>query len=195
MEPETVDLNIQKPPPGLDASDYQVSRQFTYMVRMMRQVRQLNDTYRKLNRRKDWGTDPEIASLNPPAHQWLDDLPSDLKPTFHDGDAVPWLPSHFVGNMHCYYYLLIIMLHRPQLMSSSSFTAGGSWKQHMALCYASAKAMCRLQEGIHQTFGLTGLLCMQRGINFVIYAVLTCTMIHLVSLASFLQLETLLIRS
>ena len=149
---------------------------------MIRQVRQLNDSYRKLRGRKDWGTDPEIAKLNPPAIQWLDDLPSDLKPTFTtDEDAVPWLPSHFVGNMHCYYHLLIIMLHRPQLMSSSSFSAGGSWKQHMALCYSSAKAMCTLQEGIHETFGLAGFLCMLRGINFVIYAVLTCTMIHLVS--------------
>lgn len=179
-----MDLSIQRPAPGLDASDYQVSRQFTYMIRMVRQVRQLNDTYRMLNRRKDWGTSAEIASLNPPALQWLDDLPSDLKPTFPDEDAAPWLPSHFVGNIHCYYHLLVIMLHRPQLMCSSSFSAGGSWKQHMALCYTSAKTMCRLQEGIHQTYGLSGFLCMQRGINFVIYAVLTCTMIHLVRLAS-----------
>lgn len=148
---------------------------------MVRQVRQLNDVYQKVKSQKDWGIDPKLTSLNPPATQWLNDLPSDLKPTFTDEDAVPWLPSHFVGNMHCYYHLLIIMLHRPQLMSSSSFSAGGSWKQHMALCYSSAKTMCRLQEGIHETFGLLGFLCMQRGINFVIYAVLTCTMIHLVS--------------
>ena len=154
------------------------------MVRMTRQVRVLNDIYRKLKAKKDWGSDPEIVSLNPPAIQWLEDLPSDLRPTFTDEDAVPWLPSHFVGNMHCYYHLLIIMLHRPQLMSSSSFSAGGSWKQHMALCYSSAKTMCALQEGIRDTFGLPGFLCMLRGINFVIYAVLTCTMIHLVSLMS-----------
>lgn len=66
-------------------------------------------------------------------------------------------------------------------MNANSFSAGGSWKQHMESCYSSAKAMCRLQEGIMQAFGLSGLLCMQRGINFVIYSVLSCTMIHLVS--------------
>ena len=183
VEPATVDMTIQRPAPGLDASDYQVSRQFTYMLRMVRLVRALNDNYRRACHRKDWGTDPEITKLNPRTQQWLDDLPSDLKPTFPDENATPWLPSHFVGNVHCYYHLLVIMLHRPQLMSSSSFSAGGSWKQHMALCYESAKIMCRLQEGILETYGLSGFLCMQRGINFVIYAVLTCTMIHLVSSA------------
>lgn len=184
MEATTLDLSIQRPALGLDASDYQVSRQFTYMVRMIRHIRQLNDISRKLKGQKDWGKNPEFASLNAPAVQWLEDLPSDLKPTFTEEDAVPWLPSHFVGNMHCYYHLFVIMLHRPQLMSSSSFSAGGSWKQHMEICHESAKIMCRLQEGIFQTYGLPGFLCMQRGINFVIYAVLTCTMIHLVSLTS-----------
>lgn len=53
----------------------------------------------------------------------------------------------------------------------------------MEVCYDSAKKMCRLQEAVFHAFGLSGLLCMQRGINFVIYSVLTCTMIHLVSQA------------
>lgn len=52
----------------------------------------------------------------------------------------------------------------------------------MEVCYESSKKICRLQEAIFHTFGLSGLLCMQRGINFVIYTVLTCTMIHLVRL-------------
>jgi hypothetical protein len=39
-----------------------------------------------------------------------------------------------------------------------------------------------LQEGLLQSFGMTGLLCMQRGINFTIYCVLTCTVLHLVSI-------------
>lgn len=178
---ETVEVNIQRPSPGLDASDYQISRQFTYLVRMVKQVRILNDIYRKLKPAKDWGSDPEITVLNQTVPRWLEDLPSDLQITFPEDNTPPWLPSHFVGNMHTYHHLLVIMLHRPQLLLSNSFSAGGSWKEHMSLCYASAKAMCRLQEGILQSFGLHGLLYMQRGINFVIYAVLTCTMIHLVS--------------
>jgi hypothetical protein len=31
-----------------------------------------------------------------------------------------------------------------------------------------------------KTYGMPGLLCMMRGISFHIYAVLTCTMLHLV---------------
>ena len=72
------------------------------------------------------------------------------------------------------------MLQRPQLMASKSFAADSAWKQHMTSCYTSAKVLCRLQEAIHAQFGLPGLLCMQRGINFTIYAVLTCVMLHLV---------------
>lgn len=185
VDPETVDVTIQRPSALIDPSDYEVSRQYTYMVRLIKQVRTLNNIYRKVNKQKDWGSDPQIANLNPTVLNWLEDLPSDLQLTLPEDGTQPWLPSHFVGNMHAYHHLLVIMLHRPQLMASSSFSAGGSWKQHMALCYSSAKAMCKLQEAVHQNFGLSGFLCMQRGINFVIYAVLTCTMIHLVSLTIF----------
>ena len=153
------------------------------MVRLIRQVRVLNNTYRKVNKQKEWGSDPLFAELNPTVRQWMDDLPGDLQLTFPDNGTTPQISSHFLGNMHSYHHLLVIMLHRPQLMHSSSFSAGGSWKQHMSICYSSAKAMCKLQESILQTFGVSGFLCMQRGINFVIYAVLTCTMIHLVSQA------------
>ena len=54
----------------------------------------------------------------------------------------------------------------------------------MNVCYNSAKILCRLQEGILANFDLTGLLVMQRGINFTIYAILTCVMLHLVALSS-----------
>lgn len=185
VDPESVDLSIiQGPLPGIEQSDYQVSRQYTYFTRIVRSVRALNNIYGKVKEQKDWGADHQFKELNPTASQWLNDLPRDLQVAFPDDGTPPWLPSHFVGNLHSYYHLFVIMLHRPQLMSSSSFRADGSWKQHMALSYASAKAMCRLQEATLHSFGLPGLLCMMRGINFVIYAVLTCTMIHLVSLVS-----------
>ena len=178
---ETVDFSIERPSPTIEASDYQVSRQFTYLARNVKNVRNMSDLYTRIKKQKDWASDPTFINLNPTVLKWLDDLPSDLRVTFPEGDAPPWLPNHFVGNMHAYYHLNIIMLHRPQLMSAHSFSTGGAWKQQMTLCYNSAKAICRLQAAVLQTFGLSGLLCMQRGINFVIYSVLTCTMIHLVS--------------
>ena len=179
VDPETVDFSIERPSPSIEPSDYQVSRQFTYLVRNVKNVRNMSDLVTRIRKQKDWASDPTFINLNPTVKKWLDDLPSDLRVTFPEGDAPPWLPNHFVGNMHAYYHLNIIMLHRPQLMAAN-FSAGGTWKQHMTLCYNSAKAMCRLQAAVLQSFGLSGLLCMQRGINFVIYSVLTCTMIHLV---------------
>lgn len=178
---ETVDFGVPRPSPGIDQSDYQVSRQFTYLVRKIKNVRTMSAIYAKIKRNKDWGGDPQFVNLVPELQRWHDELPLDLQVTLPDDGSPPWLQSHFVGNMHSYYHLTNIMLHRPQLMAANSFSAGGQWKQHMASCYWSAKAMCRLQEGILQAYGLSGLLCMQRGINFVIYAVLSCTMIHLVN--------------
>ncbi|KAL8753108.1 MAG: hypothetical protein Q9199_005279 [Rusavskia elegans] len=184
VDPDSVDFNVLQPVPGIDTSDYQISRQFQYLVRNVRNVRHLHDTYGKVRRQKDWASDPKFTSLNPEAISWADDLPKDLQVEYPERDAPPYLSNHFVGNMHCYYHLNVIMVHRPQLMSSRSFAAGGSWRKHMEVCYESSKKICRLQEAIFHTFGLSGLLCMQRGINFVIYTVLTCTMIHLVAITS-----------
>lgn len=184
VEIDSVDFNVPRPTPGIDSSDYQVSRQFTYLVRMVRNVRSMSEIYAKVKRQKDWGSNPQFANLTPELDRWHADLPRDLQLHLSEDGTPPWIPSHFVGNMHCYYHLTNLMLERPQLMKSDSFSAGGSWKQHMASCYSSAKAMCRLQEGTMQAFGLPGLLCMQRGINFVIYCVLSCTMIHLVAITS-----------
>lgn len=181
IDPDSVDLNTVRPVPGIDGSDFQVSRQFTYLVRKIWNVRQMHDLKGKVKEAptKNWVNDPKFTSLGATLVNWLSELPRDLQITFPDDGTPPWLPSHFIGNMHSYYHLTIVMLHRPQLMQSSSY-ADGSWKRHMATCYDSSKKMCRLQEGLLQQHGIDGLLCMQRGINFVIYAVLTCTMIHLV---------------
>jgi hypothetical protein len=183
VDPETVDLEVPLSLPAIDGSDYQISRHFTYFVRKVRSVRAMHDikgsAKTKIGEPLDFVTDPKFVALSSTLSLWLDSLPTDLQVKFPDDETPPWLPSHFVGNMHSYYHLTVIMLHRPQLMRSSSY-ANGNWKMHMAVCYSSAKAMCRLQEAVLQTFGLSGLLYMQRGINFVIYAVLTCTMIHLV---------------
>ncbi|KAI9880132.1 MAG: hypothetical protein M1830_005161 [Pleopsidium flavum] len=184
VEPDSVDFRIQPPSAGLDESDLEVSRQFTYLVRCVRNVRIMNDVYGRVRKKKNWGADPEFVRLNPAFTDWLSELPRDLGLDYPLDGSPPWLLTHFIGNLHTYYHLSIIMLHRPQLMFSGSFSADGGWKQHMLLCYSSAKHLCRLQEAVLQDFGLPGLLCMQRGISFTIYAVLTCAMLHLVALTS-----------
>ncbi len=116
--------------------------------------------------------------------KWPDELPKDLQITLPQNGGVPSLASHFVGNMHSHYHLAIVMLHRPQLKASESFGADSQWRHHMTTCYRSAKVLCRIQEAVLAQYDLTGLLCMQRGINFTIYAILTCIMLHLVALSS-----------
>ncbi|KAL9581303.1 MAG: hypothetical protein Q9212_003979 [Teloschistes hypoglaucus] len=184
VDPNTVNFTLQQPSPGVDPSDYAISRQFLFFVRNVKNVRHLHEVYGKVRKQNNWASDPKFTSLNPEALSWIENLPKDLQVEYPEGDAPPWLPNHFVGNIHSYYHLNVIMVYRPQLMASDSFRAGGSWKKHMEVCYDSAKKMCRLQEAILHTFGLSGLLCMQRGINFVIYSVLTCAMIHLVAITS-----------
>ena len=166
VDTETVDTEIYNPMPGVEQSDLDVSRQFTYLARLVRNVRNMNDIYVKIKKQKDWGQHPQFVGLNPAFLKWHDELPPDLEVHYPPDGAAPWLPSHFIGNLHCYYHLSIIMLHRPQLMNSPSFAAGGAWKQHMRTSYESAKALCRLQEGLYHRFGLNGLLCMQRGRSY-----------------------------
>ncbi len=165
--------------PGED-SEYHVTRNFTYMLRIARNVRYMNGIYARIRSKKEWALQPEFLQLEPNLEAWLRDLPSDLQISFPDDGSPPWLPSHFIGNMNSYHYLSIILYHRPQLSFMEPSGVDGSWKQHMMICYSSAKFLCRIQEALLQTFGLPGLLCMQRGINYTIYCVLTCTVLHLV---------------
>ena len=168
-----------------DLDDYETERcrQFAYFVRNALNIRLLADAYHKAKKQKNWGADPRIMGNNSLFDRWLLSLPPDLEVSFPDDGSPPWLPSHFVGNMHSHYHLAIIMLHRPQLLASKSFDAGGEWRGHMAMCCSSAKKLCRLQEAILSSFGLSGLFYMQRGISFTLYSILTCTMLHLVSIA------------
>lgn len=179
VDTETVEFNVSRPVPGED-SEFHITRNFAYMLRIIRNVRYMNGIYARIKSKKEWGIDPEFVQLNPTFEAWLNDLPSDLQISFPTDESPPWLPSHFIGNMHSYYYLSIIMLHRPQLTFMEPTGMDGGWKQHMMICYSSAKLLCRIQEALFQTFGMLGLLCMQRGINYTIYCVLTCTVLHLV---------------
>ncbi|PQE20390.1 lipase regulator 1 protein [Rutstroemia sp. NJR-2017a BBW] len=182
VDMETLDLSI--PRTGLDNSELNITRNFTWLTRVVRNVRRMNNVYARIKKKKEWGIDPDFVQLNPSFETWMNDLPGDLQIDFPADGSPPWLPTHFIGNLHSYYYLSIIMLHRPQLTFMDSQVVDGEWKHHMLICYSSAKYLCRLQEAILQSFGLTGLLCMQRGINFTIYCVLTCAVLHLVAITS-----------
>ncbi|KAL2184085.1 hypothetical protein L209DRAFT_693527 [Thermothelomyces heterothallicus CBS 203.75] len=184
IDEDSVDFNLPRPLPNGDESEYHVSRNFTYLARIVRSVGRMARTYGRLKKTKDWGIDPEFVQLDPSLNAWLAGLPADLTISYPADGSPPWLPSAFVGNLHSYYYLSIILFNRPQLAALSPSTPGGQWKQHMVVSYNAAKMLCRLQEAVINSFGLNGLQCMQRGINFTIYAILSCIVLHLVAITS-----------
>ncbi|KAI8624232.1 fungal-specific transcription factor domain-containing protein [Xylariaceae sp. FL1651] len=184
VELESLDFSVPQPMPGVEDEEQHISRNFIYLMRVVRLIHKMNTTYLKIKKKKDWGLDPEFVQLNPQLRAWLNELPADMTVTFPTDGSSPWLPSHFIGNVHSYYHLATILLHRPQLTFMEPMGIDGQWKSHMLTSYASAKALCRLQESMLQSFGLSGLQCMQRGISFTIYAVLSCIVLHLVALTS-----------
>ncbi|KAL4734640.1 hypothetical protein BDV11DRAFT_50741 [Aspergillus similis] len=183
VDPQTVNMQPELDVKNMDQFEIDRSRQYAYFVRNAHHIRILTDVYHKIKRQKDWGSNSKFVENNPLFADWLQSLPPDLQVNYPPDGSPPWIPSHFVGNMHSHCHLGIVLCHRPQLIASK-FPAGGNWKTHMSLCYSSAKCLCRLQEAILARFGLSGLLYMQRGINFTIYCILTCTMLHLVAITS-----------
>ncbi|KAL4883609.1 hypothetical protein BJY04DRAFT_21959 [Aspergillus karnatakaensis] len=183
VDPATVNKQPELDIENLDQFELDRSRQYAYFVRNAHHIRMLTDIYHKIKRQKDWGSNSKFVENNHVFSEWLQSLPPELQVNYPPDGSPPWIPSHFVGNMHTYCHLGIVLCHRPQLLASK-FPANGSWKMHMALCYSSAKCLCKLQEAVLARFGLSGLLYMQRGINFTIYSVLTCTMLHLVAITS-----------
>ncbi|KAI9662439.1 MAG: hypothetical protein M1821_008606 [Bathelium mastoideum] len=179
---DSVDLDVGRLS-GLDESEGQISRQFGYFMQVISNIRETNRLHVKLRKKKkDWPLEPEFVNHNQVFAQWMRDLPRDLQIVLPPDGSAPWIPSHFLANLHSYYHLTVVMHHRPQFQFSMDFN--DNWKQQLSICYSSAKTLCRLQEAILQTYDLEGLLCMQRGINFTIYAILTCTILHLVAITS-----------
>ncbi|KAJ0321237.1 hypothetical protein COL5a_009292 [Colletotrichum fioriniae] len=150
VELDSIDFSVPRPIPGGDDSEYHITRNFTYFARIVRNVSRMNTAYGHLKKKKtkDWGVDPEFVQLNPALNAWLNDLPADLSVTFPPDGSPPWLSSPYIGNLHSYYYLTLILLHRPQLNFLDPNAQDGQWKQHMMICYSSAKALCRLQEAV-----------------------------------------------
>lgn len=149
-------------------------------MRSIRNVRESTVLMLTLRKKMSaWALDPTFMQHNKDFDRWLRALPGHLQIAYPSDGSAPWIPSHFVANLHSYHYLSVIMHHRPQLQFLSA-SLNGSWKREMLTCYSAASRLCRLQEAVLDSFGMAGLLCMQRGINFTIYTVLTCTMLHLV---------------
>jgi hypothetical protein len=180
IEEDSVCFDVPRPIPNNDETEHQVSRNFTFLARIVRSVSRMARTYGRLKKSKEWGINPEFVQLDPSLNAWLASLPADLTLSYPADGSPPWIPSAFVGNLHSYYYLSIILFNRPPLAVLTPSTPGGQWKQHMVVSYDAAKMLCRLQEAVVGSFGLNGLQCMQRGINFTIYAVLGCIVLHLV---------------
>ncbi|KAI5467602.1 hypothetical protein BGZ63DRAFT_345322 [Mariannaea sp. PMI_226] len=181
---DSVDFSVPRPVPGCQEDEYHVSRNFTYFARVVLNISKMSKVYARVRRRKEWGIDPEFQQLNQTVTTWLTEVPTDLAISFPPDSSPPWTPSHFLGNLHAYYYLSLILFHRPQLSFLDPNSPDGQWKRQMLICYNSAKTVCRLQEATYNTFGLTGLQCMQRGYSFVVYAGLSCIVIHLVAIVS-----------
>lgn len=177
---ESVDFNPPRPIPGGDESEYHVSRNFTYLARILRNIRKMSIAYAKLRRTKDWAVNPEFQQLEQMISAYLPALPGDMTINFPPDSSPPYLPSSFLGNLHSYYYLLQILYHRPVLSFLDPTANEAQWKHHMMISYNSAKALCRLQEATLKQYGLVDLQSMQRGFSFALYAGLSCIVIHLV---------------
>jgi hypothetical protein len=176
-----VDCDAPQPVAGQNANDFQIARQFVQYTRVAKNVFQSAFMYGKLKKKTaDWAVDPTFVAHNADFSVWIREVPEDMQIAYPQDGSAPWIPSHMIANMHAYHSLSIVMHFRPQLNAVSD-TYDGVWKQHMLTCYSAAKTMCKLQEALLKTYGMPGLLCMLRGLSFHIYAVLTCTMLHLVS--------------
>lgn len=177
---ESVDFSVPRPIPGGDDSEYHVSRNFTYLARIVRNIRKMSTVYAKLRRTKDWGVNPEFQQIEQNISEYLNELPADMIVSYPPDGSPPYLPSSFLGNLHSYYYLLQILYHRPVLSFLDPAAHESQWKRRMLICYSAAKALCRLQEAVLKQYGLVDLQSMQRGFSFVLYAGLSCVVIHLV---------------
>lgn len=179
---DTVDFDPPKPGTVLDSADYQVSLQLSNYMKIVKNIYLTIKMYGKLRKKhmRDWALDADFVAHNKNYPKWVHEIPDNMQIAFPQDGSPPWIPSHYIANMHSYNYLGIIMHHRPQLHAIED-PYDPRWKENMVICYTAAKNLCRLQEAILKTYGLPGLLCMQRGISFTVYAILTCTMLHLVS--------------
>ena len=183
IEAETVDEDFPYPTPELDVFDYQCSRRHTMMAQAAHAIKVTN-TMMQIGKRKKsqtWALDPSMGQHDKDLDAFFENLPADLQIHYPEDGSPPWLGGdHFLADAHAYFHLVVVMHHRPQLQTRLEMKLP-DWRRHLDICVDSAIKMCKLQEALLRDFGLHGLHFMLRGINFTVYCVLTCTMLHLVS--------------
>ncbi|VUC35822.1 unnamed protein product [Clonostachys rosea] len=179
---DTVDFEVHHS--AVDGEGDRTSRNFTYLARVVRNVKRLSSVYMKVRKKKEWGIDPRVQQLKAGFDSFLAELPPDLAVSFPPDGSHPWIQDPFIGNLLSYFYLTLILYHRPQLYSIDPTANPAQWKHHMVICYDSAKALCRLQEATLAAGGLDALQSMQRGYSFTVYAGLSCIVLHLVAVVS-----------
>ena len=169
--------------PGLDESEVRISQDQIQFVRIVKNIRTTSALFfsgKAKSGDTNFAADPGFVKHNHEYTQWEEELPQHLRITYNQDGSPPWIPFHFAANLQCYHLLSKLMHHRPQ-MNFSGDSDPEAARETMMICYSAATKICRLHEAILQHSGLSGLLCMLRGINLAIYTVLTCTMLHLVS--------------
>lgn len=184
IEAETVDENFPYPAPEIDAFEYQSSRRHTLMAQAGHAIKFTNSMMQMGKRKKSvtWALDPAMEQHDKDLVAYFDDMPADLQIHYPEDGSPPFLGGdHFLADAHAYFHLVVVMHHRPQLQTKLEMKLP-DWRRHLDICTDSAIKMCKLQEALLRDFGLHGLNFMVRGINFTVYCVLTCTMLHLVSL-------------
>jgi hypothetical protein len=185
VDHETVELSLATSSSDPDAFERRASRRITFLAQAVQNIKQTNVLWQKMRRHSpEWALDPMFVSQNEVIASWFRTLPTDMQIHYTDEETSPYLAGdHFVANLNIYHYLIVIMQHRPQLQTLLE-KRDPSFKAHLEVCTQAASLMCRVQEAVYRDFGLHGLQFMQRGIGFTIYCVLTCIMMHLVSLSN-----------
>lgn len=182
VDVDTVQVDLPFSSNDVDAFEHQSSRRSTFMAQAVRNIKITNNLWQKIRRvKKDWALDTAFVRHNEDLPNWLRNLPADFQIQYPDDGSPPWLGgNHFVADLHCYHHLVVIMHHRPQLQALLE-QGNPDFRTQLDICLVSAVLMCRVQEALYRDFGFHGLQFMIRGVNFTIYCVLTCTMLHLVS--------------
>lgn len=186
---DTVQYTMPLPTNDIDAFEHLSSRRSTILAQNVRNIKQSNILWQTMKRyKKDWALDPAFVQHNEDLPVWAETLPNDFQLQYADDGSPPWLGAdHFKAYVHVYHHLTVIMHHRPQLQALLAKGDPG-WKAQLDICLSSASLMCRTQEALYRDFQFHGLQFMIRGVNFTIYCVLTCMMLHLVCPAPLLLL-------
>jgi len=189
-DPNTVDLVVASTLPDLDEKELAITRDYTYLMALVKTIRGMNDTFSRLKDSPttlNWQADPEFFQFGEAFDQWAHTLPTNLQleVPLDLNIPMPLLESHFAGNVQIYGHLARIMFHRPMINFLRNMSPPSDrWRFHLERSYMSSRIACRLTEALIDQYGLRGLKCMLRGVNFYIYVILTCTMVNLVCVTS-----------